>query len=144
MRRYVVIGAVLGIVAFGLIAGWRMVRTPALPPRPLADMGDVKSDLFVFARAERAFYASSGRYASMDELRSRGLLTLPPEVRWPYFYSVHTPTPDRFVIVAMAKGPFGSRPIALSIDDNFNMRQFDSHRWKHPERRRAANRLRFS
>ncbi len=107
-------------------------------------MGDVKSDLFEYARAERAFYASKGRYATMPELRSQGLLSVPPDIRWPYFYSIHTPAPDRFVIIAMAKGPFGSRPIALSIDDNFNMRQFDSHHWRHPQRRRDGNRLTFS
>ena len=138
------IGALVAVLAYGGLVGWRMFRTPQLPPRPLADMGDVKADLFDYARAERAFYASTGRYATMDELRSKGLLSVPPDVRWPYFYSIHTPAPDRFVIIAMAQGPFGSRPIALSIDDNFNMRQFDSHKWRHPRRRSRATRLTFS
>jgi hypothetical protein len=136
------------VLVGGLVTGARFLRTPALPAqhRPLADMGAVKSDLFIYARAELAFYASSGRYADMQELRSRGLLSLPPDVRWPYFYSIHTPSPDRFVIVAIAQGPFGARPIALSIDDDFNMREFDSHRWGPPEHRRrhGATRQRFS
>ncbi len=146
MRRQIGIGAVLGLLAFCALAGWRTMRTPGLPgepSRPLADMGAVKSDLLTYARAERAFYASTGHYATMDELRSKGLLSVPPDVRWPYFYSIHTPAPDRFVIIAMAQGPFGSRPIAVTIDDNFNMRQFDPHRWRHPEHRRAAP-VRFS
>lgn len=143
MRRPIVIGAVVAVLAFALLAGWRTWRVQQLPPRPLADLGAVKSDLFVFARAERAFFASSGRYASMDELRSKGLLSLPPDVRWPYFYSIHTTVPDRFVIVAMAEAPSGSRPIAVMIDDNFNMRRFDAHRWQHP-RRPGAKRLTFS
>lgn len=144
MRRHIAIGAFIAVLAYGVLAGWRVLRIPQLPPRPLADMGDVKSDLFKYARAERAFYASNGRYAAMDELRSRGLLTIPPDIRWPYFYSIHTLAPDRFVIVAMAEGPFGSRPIALMIDDSFNMRQFDSHRWRHREPRRAAKWSKFS
>lgn len=144
MRRAILIGTLVAVVAYGAIAGWREFRTPQLPPRPLADMGAVKADLFEYARAERAFYASSGRYATMQELRSEGLLSLPPDVRWPYFYSIHTPAPDRFVIIAMAKGPFGSRPIALSIDDNFNMQQFDPHKWRHPEHRRASRQARYS
>lgn len=141
MRRQVLIGALVAVLAYGVLAGWRVWKTPQLPPRPLAGMGEVKDDLFEYARAERAFYASNGRYATMQQLRSEGLLSLPPDVRWPYFYSIHT-TPDRFVIIAMAEGPFGSRPIALSIDDHFDMRQFDSHRWGQPRRRRASRQLR--
>lgn len=149
MRRQIGIGALVAVLAYCLLAGWRMVRTPELPPRPqpqLADLGAVKSDLLTYARAERAFYASVGRYASMQELRSEGLLSLPPDIRWPYFYSIHTPSPDRFVIIAMAQGPFGSRPIAMTIDDDFNMHQFDSHHWVQPERRhkRTARLQRFS
>lgn len=144
MRRQVLIGVLVAIMAYGVLAGWRVFRTPQLPARPLADLGAVKADLFEYARAERAFYAFTGRYATMDELRLKGLVSVPPDIRWPYFYSVHTPAPDRFVIIAMAEGPFGSRPIALSIDDNFNMRQFDSHHWRHPDRRRASRRPRFS
>jgi len=146
MRRQILIGAVLAVLAVFLLAGWRILHLQQLPPRPLADLGAVKSDLFVFARAERAFYASSGRYASMEELRSKGLLSLPPDVRWPYFYSIHTTAPDRCWIVAMAEAPSGSRPIAVMIDDNFNMRQFDAHRWHHPgyRRNRRATQLNFS
>jgi hypothetical protein len=139
MRRGIVIGALVAVLAFSVIVGWRMLRMQPLPPRPLADVGAVKSDLFVFAKAERAFYASTGRYATMEQLRSEGLLSLPPDIRWPYFYSIHRPTPDRFVIVAMAEAPSGSRPIALMIDDKFDMRQFDSHRWHHPDGRRNRN-----
>ena len=146
MRRQIGIGVLVAVLAYAALAGWRMVRTPELPPRPLADVGAVKSDLFDYARAERAFYASMGRYASMKELRSEGLLSLPPDIRWPYFYSIHTPAPDRFVIVAIAKGPFGARPIVVTIDDSFNMRQFDSHHWTMPDhqRQRPATRQRFS
>jgi hypothetical protein len=141
-----VLVVLLGYIGF---LAWRAEHIPALPARPqhqLADFGAVKSDLFVFARAERAFYASVGRYASMQELRSEGLLSLPPDIRWPYFYSIHTPAPDRFVIVAIAQGPFGARPIAITIDDDFKMQQFDAHHWQRPDRQRnrAPARQRFS
>ncbi len=139
-----VVVVILGYAAF---LAWRMERLPA-PPQPapvLADLGTIKSDLFVYARAERAYFAATGRYATMQELRSDGLVSLPPDIRWPYFYSIRT-APDRFVIVALAKGPFGSRPIAITIDDAFNMRRFDAHQWPHPEprHRRSAMRRLFS
>lgn len=142
MWRHIAIGAVVAVLAFAGVSAWKIVHVPQLPPRPLADVGEVKSDLFEYARAERAFYASKGRYASMQELRSQGLISVPPDIRWPYFYSIHTPAPDRFVIVAIAKGPFGSRPIALAIDEKMDMRELRGHRTE--RHRRAARRMRFS
>lgn len=129
MRRAILIGALLGVVCFGCFAAWRSLRTPQ-PPRPqpqLADRGMVKSDLLVYARAERAFYGSSGRYASMDELRAKGLLSLPPDTRWPYRYLISVPAPDAFVVVALPQSPEGGRAKALSIDEEMNMREIEPH-----------------
>ena len=141
----VVLAAVFAYCAF---LGWRAVRTPAAPPEPrpqMADLGTIKSDLFIFARAERAFYASVGRYAPMSELRSNGLLSLPPDTRWPYRYSIVVSAPDTFVIVAMRQSPEGGPPMALMIDDKMDMREYQSHHWTHPERRhKPTARQRFS
>ena len=148
MRFRLGIAMLAAVIAYCLFVGWKFARTPALPPRPqpqLADLGTIKADLFAFARAERAYYAAAGRYAPLSELRSEGLLSLPPDIRWPYFYTIHMPAPNRFVIMAVAEGPFGARPIAITIDDDFNMRRFDSHHWRPGRRRnRGAARQNFS
>ncbi|MGH9523967.1 MAG: hypothetical protein ACRD3E_15705, partial [Terriglobales bacterium] len=72
MRKAILRAVVVAMVAWAALLAWRYARIPALPPRPQADMGTVKEDLLVFARAERAFYASAGRYAEMHELRTAG------------------------------------------------------------------------
>ena len=113
------------LVSAGLLV-WRFVRVPELPPRPQADIGTVKEDLLNFARAERAFYATSGRYAAMTELRTQGLLSLPPLTRWPYSYYVVVRAPQRFVVVAMGQAAMGARPLAMAIDEKMDMKELDS------------------
>ena len=146
MRRQVLIGALVVVLVFGLVTAWRMLRTPDPPPTPqpqLADLGTVKSDLFIFARAERAFFAATGRYAAMSELRSHGLLSLPPVTRWPYSYYIAVPQPGRFFIVAVAQGPPEGRPVALAMNEQMEMRQFEPHHSHHHERgRRRVKQLR--
>ena len=134
--------AVLGVLA---LVGWNAERVLPLPPRPQADLGTIKSDLLVFARAERAYFASAGRYAPMKELRTHGLLSLPPDTRWPYRYSIVVTAPDTFVIVAMSQKLDGARPAALAVDEQMNMRQLDPHHGRQPGRRhKAATQQRFS
>src|SRR5512133_3351599 len=90
------------------ISAWRFTRTSLIPPhlpRPVADPGIIKADLLNFARAEQAYFAMAGHYAEIEELRAKGLLTLPPNARWPYAYSIYLMSPDKFAIVAMATGP---------------------------------------
>jgi hypothetical protein len=143
------IGTALVVVLVGYLAyvAWRHEHMPAMPSypsHPLADLGAVKSDLFVFARAERAFYASVGRYAQMGELRAEGLLSLPPDTRWPYSYYVYMPAPHRFFVVAVGLGPLGGRPVALAIDEHMDMRKFEPTYPEGPHRRRNKLRARFT
>jgi len=143
MRRQILIGALMGVIAFCALMSWRAFRTP-LPPHPqpqLADRGVIKSDLLVYARAERAYYASAGCYASMAELRDKGLLSLPPDTRWPYRYLISVTAPDSFVVVAMPQAAEGGRAVALTIDDQMNMRELDPHpTLPHHRRHRNATR----
>ena len=116
---------------------WRRERLPELPPhRPqMADMGTIKSDLIAFAAAERAFYASSGHYAAMSELRGKGLLTLPPDTRWPYSYYIAVPAPGKFFVVAVSEGLPGGRPVAMAMNEDMVMRKFDPRELPGPHRR---------
>jgi hypothetical protein len=136
MNMRVRLGIAVLAVVFGYAAfvTWKLQRVASLPPKPqphLADMGAVKSDLFVFARAERAFYASAGRYAPMTELRTDGLLSLPPDTRWPYSYYISVPAPGKFFIVAVAQGPPDGRPVALAMNERMEMRSFEPHQAPH-------------
>lgn len=135
MRKALVRATVVAVLAWAALLAWRFVRVPELPPRPQADIGTVKEDLLNFARAERAFYATSGRYAAMGELRTQGLLSLPPQTRWPYSYYVVVRAPERFVVVAMGQAAMGARPLALAIDEKMNMQELDSNDFPPPHGR---------
>jgi hypothetical protein len=132
MRKLVWRTVVVAVLACAVLLAWRFVRIPELPPRPQADMATVKEDLLKFARAERAFYASAGRYAAMNELRTEGLLSLPPETRWPYSYFVVMPGAKRFVVVAMGQGVMGARPLALAVDEKLDMRELEGRDFPPP------------
>lgn len=142
MRKAIWRAVVIAVLAWAALLAWKYERIPELPPRPQADMGTIKQDLLLFARAERAFYASAGRYAAMHELRTQGLLSLPPETRWPYSYYVVTPSPKQFVVIAMGQTRMGARPLALAIDDKMNMRELDSNDFPPPASKRHERMMR--
>lgn len=144
MHRRLVLALTVVVLGCAVLLAWRGTRLEQLPPRPQADMGVIKQDLLVFARAERAFYASAGRYAPMAELRSEGLLSLPPEMRWPYSYYVIVRGPKGFVIVAMAQSALGGRPLALAIDENMDMHELDPHDFPGPRHHRSAWNMRVT
>jgi hypothetical protein len=132
---------VVVVLAWAVMLAWRWLRVEQLPPRPIADVGTVKQDLLVFARAERAYYASAGHYAPMEELRTVGLLSLPPEMRWPYSYYVVVRGPERFVVIAMSQGQARGGPLALAVDEQMNMRELDRDSFpapRHHRRRRLT------
>jgi hypothetical protein len=59
-------------------------------PAQTIDIVGVKNDLIGIAQAERAHQAEHGSYASLDELRSSGELTMRQTSRKGYTYSVET------------------------------------------------------
>ena len=143
MRVRLGIAVLVLVFGYAVFATWKLQRLASLPPTPhprLADLGAVKSDLFIFARAERAYYASAGHYAPMAELRTDGLLSLPPATRWPYSYYISVPAPGKFFIIAVAQGPPDGRPVALAMNERMEMRQFEPHDVPH-HRGRTRRRL---
>ena len=138
MRARVAVLVFVAAFFAAAMGAWRFDRVSLMPPhlpRPVADPGKIKSDLLEFARAEHAYFAMTGHYADLDELRSKGLLTLPPSARWPYAYSIYVMPADRFAVVAMATGPIAGRPAALVMDDALRM-----HKYTPPEGRRHHRR----
>jgi hypothetical protein len=91
------------------------------PAGPVADIKQSKAELCRLARSEREFFAATGHYADNSELQENGDTTLLSRRRRPYFYSIHVPVPDRFVIVATPYGPLQQRPPALVVDDRLEI-----------------------
>jgi hypothetical protein len=92
-------------------------------PTATVDLIGVRNDLLAMAQAERSHNAMRGGYASLDELRQQGELSMTRDNRGPYTYSAEV-SDSRFRIVATYNGPEGSgMPKTLSIDQSMQVSQ---------------------
>lgn len=119
-----------GIVALGFAAGlctlmaWWLLFPPPVrlvrhEPRP-ADIETVKSDLCRLGQSERRYFNATGHYASRYELPSNGDFAAPRQ-RWPYFYQISVPVPDRFVVEAIPVRSVDRRLTVLTLDHSFRI-----------------------
>jgi hypothetical protein len=126
--RFGIVALALSLVfvaSYGAFIVWRFEhRLPPQVRRPVPlspDVASVSSDLCRIAHAQQAFFASVGHYATRSELFSNGDITLTGD-RFPYRYSVQTPTPARFVVVASASlAPLEGRAPAIVVDDTLQV-----------------------
>jgi hypothetical protein len=89
----------------------------ATSPQAAINITGVKSDLISIASAERRYYATEGKYASLVELISTNSVSVARQ-RPPYSYSVEI-TPTSFRVVATRAGESASgTPSQLSVDEN--------------------------
>jgi hypothetical protein len=91
-------------------------------PKAAINITGVRSDLISIAQAERGYFASEGKYASLDELISSHSITI-SHGRPPYTYSVET-SGSGFRVVATRTADDGSgAPAQLSVDENMEFQQ---------------------
>jgi hypothetical protein len=89
-------------------------------PRATIDVAGVKNDLIALANAERRYFASEARYASIDELRSHGDISMPANGRGPFTYSAEV-SDSGFRIVANYNGPPRPETQNFSIDETMQI-----------------------
>lgn len=91
-------------------------------PKAAINITGVRSDLISIASAERRYFASEGKYASLDELISTNYITVARQ-RPPYTYEVETSS-SGFRVVATRTGDDSSgAPAQLSVDENMEFQQ---------------------
>ena len=83
-------------------------------PTTTIDITAVRNDLLALANAERQNFASNGKYASLDELQSNGVIRIPSRPN--YSYSAETGE-NNFKIVAAYSGPDPKAPKRIAIDE---------------------------
>jgi hypothetical protein len=83
-------------------------------PQTTIDVTAVRNDLLGIANAERRYWASKGKYATLDELRTGGDISIP--TRASYSYSAQT-TETGFKIVAVYSGPDPKAPKRIAVDE---------------------------
>jgi hypothetical protein len=114
--------SILIVVAIGLYIYSKQAQSVSAPagannPKATINITGVRSDLMSIATAERGYFASEGKYASLDELISSKSITVARQ-RPPYNYDIQT-TSTGFRVVATRSGDDASgTPAQLSVDEN--------------------------
>ncbi|PYP82542.1 MAG: hypothetical protein DMG65_25995 [Candidatus Angelobacter sp. Gp1-AA117] len=125
MSRFFGFIALLMVVAAGAGIYVRQAKTVSAGGNPSAnvDIVGVKHDLMTIAQAERTHNALRGGYASLDDLRSSGDLSMARNNRGFYNYSTEV-TDSGFRVTAIYSGPENPlAPKSLSIDQSMGIIQ---------------------
>jgi hypothetical protein len=120
-------GAILGLVLalavvllvykFEFSSGLSQVASPA----QAIDVTGVKADLVTIGQAERAYLASKGAYATLDQLQQDGDLTFSGADRRGYHYEVATDDGTHFKVTASPSDPTKHGWPTLAIDETMQI-----------------------
>jgi len=87
-------------------------------PKTTIDVTAVRNDLMAIANAERRYWATNAKYASLDELRNNGDIPIP--IRANYMYSVDV-SDNAFKIIATYSGSDPAAPKSITVDETMAM-----------------------
>ena len=90
-------------------------------PTSAIDVTSVRMDLIAIANAERAYFATNGKYASLDELLANGDTQITRDRRPNYTYSAETSNTG-FRIIANYSGPDPNATQRISVDETLTVR----------------------
>ena len=88
-------------------------------PQTAVNVTAARNDLLALANAERRYFASNGKYASLEELRGNGDIASIP-TRPNFAYSVQT-TDTSFKITATYSGPDPKAPKHITVDETMTI-----------------------
>lgn len=115
--------SILIVVAVGMYIYSKQVQSSSAPagvnnPKAAINVTGVKSDLVGIAQAERRYFATEGKYGSLDELVSNSYIAV--RSRPPYTYEIQT-SDSGFRVVATRSGEDASgAPSQMSVDENMS------------------------
>ena len=91
-------------------------------PKAAINITGVRSDLISIASAERRYFATEGKYASLDELISSNSITVARQ-RPPYTYEVQTSSTGFHAVATRSSDDGSGAPAQLSVDENMDFQQ---------------------
>lgn len=86
-------------------------------PQAAVNITGVKNDLVAIAQAERRYFASEGKYTSLDDLISSNYISVARQ-RPPYSYEVETSSSGFRVIATRSGDNASGTPSQMSVDEN--------------------------
>jgi hypothetical protein len=116
-----VVGLAVGMYFYSKQVQSSSAADGAATPQATINITGVRTDLMGIAAAERQYYASEGKYISLDELISTHYVSVARQ-RPPYTYTVEIGA-GGFRVVATRSGDVTSgTPAQLSVDENMEFR----------------------
>jgi hypothetical protein len=117
-----VLGLGVGMYLYSRQVQSSSAATGAATPQATINITGVKTDLTTIAAAERRYFATEGKYVSLDELISTNYITVARQ-RPPYSYAIQIGA-GGFRVVATRSGDDSSGlPAQLSVDENMEFQE---------------------
>ncbi|MHB8218528.1 MAG: hypothetical protein ACYDDS_20850 [Candidatus Sulfotelmatobacter sp.] len=113
----VVIVLAVGMYVYSKQAQSSSAAAGANSPKAAIDITGVRSDLISIATSERRYFATEGKYASLDELISANYITVGRRQRPPYTYEVQTSSSGFRVVATRSGDSTSGTPAQLSVDE---------------------------
>jgi hypothetical protein len=113
----VVIVLAIGMYIFSKQAQTSSAAAGANSPKAAINITGVRSDLISIASSERRYFATEGKYASLEELISANYVTVARQ-RPPYTYEVETSSTGFRVVATRSGDNTSGTPGRLSVDEN--------------------------
>jgi hypothetical protein len=113
----VVIVMAVGMYVYSRQAQSSSAAAGANSPKAAINITGVRSDLISIATSERRYFATEGKYASLDELITSNYITVLRQ-RPPYTYEVQTSASGFRVIATRSGDGTSGTPAQLSVDEN--------------------------
>jgi hypothetical protein len=113
----VVIVLAIGMYIFSKQAQSSSAAAGANSPKAAINITAVRSDLISIATSERRYFATEGKYASLEELISANYVTVARQ-RPPYTYEVETSSTGFRVVATRSGDNTSGTPGRLTVDEN--------------------------
>jgi hypothetical protein len=110
---FLVLVITVGIAGYVYMKQTQSITSVGSNPQTTVDVTAVRNDLMGIATAERNYFASNGKYVSLDQLKSSGDITIPNRAHYSYSAEANEST---FKIIAVYSGPDPKAPKRLTVD----------------------------
>jgi len=119
--------SVVIVMAIGMYIYSKQVQSTsaaagANSPQAAINITGVRNDLVSIASAERRYFATEGKYASLDDMISTNYITVARQ-RPPYTYEVQISSSGFRVVATRTGNNAAGAPAQLSVDENMEFQQ---------------------
>ena len=116
-----VVGLAVGMYFYSRQVQSSAAAGGAATPKATINISGVRTDLMSIAAAERRYFASEGKYISLDELISSNYITVARQ-RPPYTYAIEIGSGGFRVVATRSGADTSGTPAQLSVDENMELR----------------------